>query len=51
MFYLGYHLHWSHDEVMALSPCERRHYLELLVEESERQEREIQANRRRFGAA
>jgi Ni,Fe-hydrogenase III large subunit len=37
VFYLSYHLHWSHEEIMELDIAERRAFIRLLAEEIERQ--------------
>jgi Family of unknown function (DUF6760) len=47
VFYLAYHLHWGHDEVMSLATGDRREYVRMVVEENERQQRELDEARRR----
>ena len=37
VFALGYHLSWSHTEIMDLDIVERREYLRLLSEQIERE--------------
>jgi hypothetical protein len=31
IFYLAYHLHWSHDDIMALEVPERKDYVGMLA--------------------
>lgn len=45
VFFLGYHLHWSHAELMDLEAGERRAYVRLLVEQIERENARIEAAR------
>jgi hypothetical protein len=37
IFFLAYHLHWSWEELMGLDSEERRAYVQLLVEQIERE--------------
>jgi hypothetical protein len=46
VFYLSYHLHWSHTEIMGLEVAERRAFTRLLGEEIERQNQAIEDARR-----
>ena len=46
IFFLAYHLHWSHSELMALDSAERRAFVKLLIEQIERENAEIAAARR-----
>ncbi|MGH2933879.1 MAG: DUF6760 family protein [Gaiellaceae bacterium] len=39
VFYLSYHLHWSHAEIIGLDIAERRAFTVLLSEEIDRQNR------------
>jgi hypothetical protein len=41
IFYLGYHLHWSYTEVMALDITERHEYIRLLYETLEREHESV----------
>ena len=43
MFFLGYHLHWSHSELMDMESGERRAYVRLLVDQIERENSRIEA--------
>lgn len=47
MFFLGYHLHWSFAELMDMEAGERRRYVELLVEQIERENAQVDAARTR----
>ena len=47
IFFLGYHLHWSWNELMGLECGERRAYVRLLVEQIERENTRIDEARRR----
>ena len=47
IFFLAYHLHWSWNELMNMDTRERRAYVELLVEQIERENAQIEAARRR----
>ena len=42
VFALGYHLSWSHTEIMGLDIAERRAYLRLLSEQIERENQVMQ---------
>jgi hypothetical protein len=46
VFYLSYHLHWSHTEIVGLDVAERRAFVGLLSEEIERQNRTYEDVRR-----
>jgi hypothetical protein len=37
VFFLAYHLHWSHAEVHALPVPERRRYVEMLEQQLKRE--------------
>ena len=41
IFFLAYHLHWSWTELMEMDTAERRAYVELLVDQIERENRQI----------
>lgn len=43
MFFLAYHLHWSHTELMDMAAGERRAYVRLLVDQIERENSRIEA--------
>lgn len=47
MFFLAYHLHWSHSELMALEIPERQTFVKLLVEQIERENAAIESSRNR----
>ena len=47
IFFLAYHLHWSWGEIMALDIDERRAFVQLLVEQIERENAQIEAARKR----
>lgn len=47
VFFLAYHLHWSHSEIMDLDTLDRQAYVRLLVEQIERENAQIEASRRR----
>lgn len=38
VFFLAYHLHWSHKDILDLPSPERRRYIELLEEQLKREE-------------
>ena len=42
VFALGYHLSWSHTEIMDLDVAERHEYLRLLSEQIERENQAMQ---------
>jgi hypothetical protein len=46
VFALGYHLHWSHAEAMALEIDERRAYIRLLSEVLAEQRAELERSQR-----
>jgi hypothetical protein len=46
VFYLSYHLHWSHAEIVGLDVVERRAFMQLLGEEIDRQNRAYEDVRR-----
>jgi hypothetical protein len=46
VFFLAYHLHWSHGEIMGLDTAERRTFVRLLIEQIERENAEIEASRK-----
>ena len=41
IFYMGYHLHWTYTEVMALDITERHEYIRLLYETLEREHESV----------
>lgn len=43
IFFLAYHLHWSWSEIMDLATKERRSYVELLVQQIERENSQIES--------
>lgn len=47
MFFLAYHLHWGHGEIVDLPSSERRQFVELLAEQIERENAQIKAARTR----
>ena len=47
IFFLAYHLHWAWGEIMDLDVEERRAYVDLLIEQIERENSQIAAARRR----
>ena len=46
IFFLAYHLHWSHESLMEMDVEERRAYCRMLVEQIERENSQMQAARR-----
>ncbi|RME03674.1 MAG: hypothetical protein D6805_05610 [Planctomycetota bacterium] len=42
VFYLAYHIHWSYHEIMDLPIGERKHFVQLLTKEIERQNKELE---------
>lgn len=42
VFYLAYHLHWGHDEVMDMAIDDRWAYVLLLNEQTEMEREEIE---------
>jgi hypothetical protein len=47
VFFLAYHLHWSWNEIMSLEVAERGAFVQLLIEQIERENAQIAATRRR----
>jgi hypothetical protein len=47
VFFLAYHLHWGHGEVMDLPTDERWAYVRLLTERLEREQQAIKEAKRR----
>lgn len=47
VFYLGYHLHWAHGDILDLETVERRHFVRMLSEEIDRQNAALEDARRR----
>jgi len=47
VFFLAYHLHWSWTELMDLDTDERRAFVQLLIEQIERENAQIEGSRRR----
>jgi hypothetical protein len=47
VFFLAYHLHWSHAELMALETTERQAFVKLLVEQIERENAALESSRGR----
>lgn len=45
MFFLAYHLHWSHGEIMEMECTERRAFVALLGQQIERENAQIKAAR------
>jgi hypothetical protein len=41
VFFLAYHLHWSHGDILSLEWAERRAYLRLLVDQIERENKAV----------
>ena len=46
MFFLAYHLHWSWTELVNMDSDERRVYVQLLVEQIERENAAIAQSRK-----
>jgi hypothetical protein len=46
VFFLAYHLHWPWTEIMDLDSAERQAYVQLLVEQIERENAQVEAARR-----
>ena len=42
IFYLGYHLHWSYNEIMDLPIPKRKKFVRQLTSEIERQNEELE---------
>ena len=47
VFFLAYHLHWSQTEIMDMDSSDRQAYVEMLVEQIERENARIEEARRR----
>jgi hypothetical protein len=47
VFFLAYHLHWSWSDIMDLATDERHAFVKLLVEQIERENAQIESQRRR----
>ena len=47
VFFLAYHLHWGHSEVMELSTDERWAFVRLLSEQLERERDAVEQAKRR----
>jgi hypothetical protein len=47
IFFLAYHLHWPHDQIMELSTEERKAYVRLLIEQIERENAALESSSRR----
>ena len=45
VFFLAYHLHWSHTEAMTLPIGDRWDYIRLLVEQLDRERSEVEQAR------
>lgn len=43
VFFLAYHLHWSHAELMDMAVGERHHYVRLLAEQIEQENARIES--------
>jgi len=43
VFFLAYHLHWAHGELMDMDTAERREFVRLLVEQIEQENARIEA--------
>lgn len=46
VFYLAYHLHWGHDEIMDMHTDDRWAYVKMLNEQIEREQDEIERARK-----
>jgi hypothetical protein len=46
VFFLAYHLHWSHPDVMDMPTDERRAFVRLLADQLEGEQAAIQSARR-----
>ncbi|WP_373692119.1 DUF6760 family protein [Corallococcus sp. AS-1-6] len=46
VFFLAYHLHWSWAEIMNLESDERRAFVQLLIDQIERENAQLEASRR-----
>ncbi|MEU0431187.1 hypothetical protein ABZ153_05985 [Streptomyces sp. NPDC006290] len=47
VFFLGYHLHWPHGELMDMAAGDRREFVDLLVEQIQRENAQVEAARER----
>jgi hypothetical protein len=47
VFFLGYHLHWSWSELMDMTSDERHEYVDLLIEQIQRENARIEASKDR----
>ncbi len=47
IFFLAYHLHWSWSDIMDLDTAERRAYVQLLIEQIERENAQLASARGR----
>jgi len=47
VFFLAYHLHWGHDEVLGLPTAERWAFVKQLGEQLEREGEALKKSRRR----
>jgi len=47
IFFLAYHLHWSWKELMDMDVAERQAYVQLLIEQIERENQQIEEARRK----
>jgi hypothetical protein len=45
IFFLAYHLHWPHSEIMDLPAIERRQFVKLLAQQIERENAQIETAR------
>lgn len=45
VFFLAYHLHWSHSEIMEMESTERRAFVALLGQQIDRENAQIKAAR------
>jgi hypothetical protein len=45
IFFLAYHLHWSHDDILQMASPERRAFVRLLIEQIERENAQIKSAR------
>jgi hypothetical protein len=47
VFFLAYHLHWGHADILELPTEERWHYVRALAEQLERERDAVEQSRRR----
>lgn len=47
VFFLGYHLHWPYGELMDMATGDRREFVDLLVEQIQRENAQVEAARDR----